>query len=74
MKKIFFIVFLLSLSSQLFSQNVSFKLIKEYEDTLKIVAEKIMYSEKEEDRISANTGFIIILKEVLAYDKSFKYQ
>ena len=74
MKKIFLILFLSSISNNIISQNVSFKLIKEYEDTLKIIAEKIMYSDNEQERIKANSGFITILKEVLAYDKSFKYQ
>jgi hypothetical protein len=74
MKKIFLILFLSSISNSIISQNVSFKLIKEYEDTLKIIAEKIMYSDNEQERIKANSGFITILKEVLVYDKSFKYQ
>jgi len=73
MKKIFLIVFLTSLSNILVSQNVSFKLIKEYEDTLKVVAEKIMYSDNEQERVNANNGFISILKDVLSYDKSYKY-
>jgi len=73
MKKIFLIVFLTSLSNILVSQNVSFKLIKEYEDTLKVIAEKIMYSDNEQERVNANNGFISILKDVLSYDKSYKY-
>ena len=73
MKKIFLIIFLASLSNILVSQNVSFKLIKEYEDTLKVVAEKIMYSNNEQERVNANNGFISILKDVLSYDKSYKY-
>ena len=73
MKKIFLIIFLTSLSNILVSQNVSFKLIKEYEDTLKVIAEKIMYSDNEQERVNANNGFISILKDVLSYDKSYKY-
>ena len=32
-----------------------------------------MFAKKESDRIKANNGFIPILKEVLSFDKSFKY-
>ena len=70
----FIIIFIfLSFSSNCFSQNVNFKLIKEYEDTLKIIANNIMFEEKMSDRNNANNGFIKILKEVLSYEKSFKY-
>ena len=60
-------------SQNTFSQNVSNKLIKEYEDTLKVIAEQIMFAKKESDRVKANNGFIPILKEVLSFEKSFKY-
>ena len=73
MKRILLIFFCLSTSTNLTSQNVSFNLIKEYEDTLKVIAEKIMFSKIESERIEANKGFIPILKEVLSYNKSFKY-
>ena len=70
----FIIIFIfLSFSSNCFSQNVNFKLIKEYEDTLKIIANNIMFGENMSDRNNANNGFIKILKEVLSYEKSFKY-
>ena len=73
MKRILLIIFCFSITTNLTSQNVSFSLIKEYEDTLKVIAEKIMFSKIESERIEANKGFIPILKEVLAYNKSFKY-
>ena len=73
MKKIFFIVILFFISNNTYTQNVSFKLIKEYEDTLKVIAEQIMFAKKESDRVNANNGFIPILKEVLSFDKSYKY-
>ena len=73
MKRILLIFFCLTISTNLTSQNVSFNLIKEYEDTLKVIAEKIMFSKIESERIEANKGFIPILKEVLSYNKSIKY-
>jgi len=50
------------------------KLIKEYEDTLKIIANDIMFGKTMSDRENANNGFIKILKEVLSYEKSFRYK
>ena len=73
MKKLFLLLFIFFYSQYTFSQNVSNKLIQEYEDTLKIIAEQIMFAKKENDRINANNGFIPILKEVLSFDKSYKY-
>ena len=73
MNRILLIIFCISIATNLTSQNVSFSLIKEYEDTLKVIAEKIMFSKTESERIEANNGFVPILKEVLAYNKSFKY-
>ena len=73
MKKLFLLLFIFFYSQNTFSQNVSNKLIQEYEDTLKIIAEQIMFAKKENDRINANNGFITILKEVLSFDKSYKY-
>ena len=73
MKKLFLLLFIFFYSQNTFSQNVSNKLIQEYEDTLKIIAEQIMFAKKENDRINANNGFIPILKEVLSFDKSYKY-
>ena len=42
------------------------KLIKEYEDTLKIIANVIMFGKTMSDRENANNGLIKILKEVLS--------
>ena len=73
MNRILLIIFCISIATNLTSQNVSLSLIKEYEDTLKVIAEKIMFSKTELERTEANNGFVPILKEVLAYNKSFKY-
>ena len=73
MKRIFLITFCILIFGNGYSQNVSNKLIKEYEDTLKIIAEQIMFAKKESDRVKANDGFTSILKEVLSFEKSFKY-
>ena len=73
MKRLFLLLFIFIYSQDTFSQNVSNKLIKEYEDTLKVIAEQIMFAKKESDRVKANNGFIPILKEVLLFEKSFKY-
>ena len=73
MKRIFLITFCILIFGNGYSQNVSNKLIKEYEDTLKIIAEEIMFAKKESDRVKANDGFTSILKEVLSFEKSFKY-
>ena len=65
--------FSFSKNPYILAQQKTFKLIKEYEDTLKIIADKIMFSKIEEDRIRANDGFMTILKDVLSYEKSYKY-
>jgi len=49
------------------------RLIAEYEDTLKVMAHKIMNAETEAEKYLANTAFIDNLKEVLQYEKSFKF-
>ena len=73
MKRFFLITFCILIFGNGHAQNVSNKLIKEYEDTLKVIAEQIMFAKKESDRVKANDGFIPILKEVLSFEKSFKY-
>ena len=74
MNRFFIIIIFFSFSSNCFSQNVNMKLIKEYEDTLKIIANDIMFGKTMSDRENANNGFIKILKEVLSYEKSFRYK
>ena len=56
-----------------YAQKGSTKLVSEYEDTLKIIAKKIMNEETEEARENANKAFLEIFTEVLQYEKSFKY-
>ena len=56
-----------------FGQKGNISLIKEYEDTLKIIAHEMMYADIEKDRRIANNGFITNLNEVLQYEKSFKF-
>lgn len=72
MKKIFLIC-LCILSFSVFAQKGNTDLIVEYEDTLKIISEKIMTKELEDDRRIANSAFIAHLDEVLQYEKSFEY-
>ena len=72
MRKIFLIIFTL-ISILCFSQKGNNRLIAEYEDTLKVMAHKIMNAETEADKYLANTAFIYNLKEVLQYEKSFKF-
>ena len=72
MKIIFFICcFILSFFAS--AQRGNINLISEYEDTLKILAERIVYEELEENRRVANDAFITHLDEVLQYEKSFDY-
>ena len=73
MKKLFLINILTLLSLNVFCQKGNNKLIAEYEDTLKLIAYKIMNAESEQERRNANTGFISQLHEVLQYEKSFKF-
>ena len=73
MKKIFLINILTIISLNLFAQKGNNKLIAEYEDTLKLLAYQIMNAESEEERRTANNGFVINLHEVLQYEKSFKF-
>ena len=49
------------------------RLIAEYEDTLKVMAHKIMNAETEAEKYLANQAFISNLSEVLQYEKSFKF-
>ena len=73
MKKLFLINILIILSLNAFSQKGNNRLIAEYEDTIKLIAYKIMNAESEQERRNANTGFISQLNEVLQYEKSFKF-
>jgi hypothetical protein len=56
-----------------YSQAGNSNLFKEYEDTLKVIANSIIYSQHEIDRYKANEVFIKNLKEVLVYEKSFNF-
>ena len=78
MKKIFLINICILFSLSVFSQNIFLqkgnnKLIAEYEDTLKIIAHRIMHAESEEERRLANNAFIKDLNEVLQYQKAFNF-
>ena len=55
------------------AQKVSKELIAEYEDTLKVMAHIIMNGENDTIKQKANKSFIITLKEVLQYERSFNY-
>jgi hypothetical protein len=62
---------MISLNS--YSQKGNNKLIAEYEDTLKVIAHKIMNAESEEQRRLANNAFITNLNQALQYEKSFAF-
>ena len=69
-----FLSFIFILSSMFLSaQNISDKVIKEYEDTLLVLSNNIMYGETLEIREKSNIGFISELKEVMKYKKSYDY-
>tara|TARA_B100001142_G_scaffold323360_1_gene373252 strand:+ start:615 stop:1499 length:885 start_codon:yes stop_codon:yes gene_type:complete len=73
MKRIFLIKILILFCFNVFPQKGNNKLIAEYEDTLKIIAFKIMNSNSEEERRKANNAFITNLNDVLQYEKSFDF-
>jgi len=69
-----FLSFILILSTTFLSaQNISEKVIKEYEDTLLILSNSIMYGETLEIREKANIGFVSELKEVMKFKESYIY-
>ena len=55
------------------AQKGNNSLFAEYEDTLKVMAHRIMNAETEAEKRTANTAFITNLTEVLQYEKSFKF-
>ena len=72
MRKISLLLFILiSLNSS--AQKGNDNLFAEYEDTLKVIAHRIMNAETEAEKRLANTAFITNLTEVLQYEKSFKF-
>ena len=69
-----FLILLFSVvSSFIYSQNISVKVIAEYEDTLRIIAHKVMNGETQEEREIANTAFISEFTEVIQYPNSYNY-
>jgi len=72
MNKFLAFIFILS-STFLSAQNISEKVIKEYEDTLLILSNNIMYGETLEIREKANIGFLSELKEVMKFKESYIY-
>ena len=72
MNKFLSFIFILS-STFLSAQNISEKVIKEYEDTLLILSNNIMYGETLEIREKANIGFASELKEVMKFKESYIY-
>lgn len=72
MKKTLFI-FLLFTSQKVFSQDISQKVLQEYEDTLSTLAYTIMHGETETIRLEANRGFYSEILEVLKYKNSYYY-
>ena len=72
MNKFLAFIFILS-STFLSAQNISESVIKEYEDTLLILSNNIMYGETLEIREKANIGFLSELKEVMKFKESYIY-
>jgi len=72
MNKFLAFIFILS-STFLSAQNISEKVIKEYEDTLLILSNNIMYGKTLEIREKANIGFMSELKEVIKFKESYVY-
>ena len=69
-----FLSFIFILSTMFLSaQNISEKVIKEYEDTLLVLTNNIMYGKTLETREKANIGFISELKEIMKYKESYDY-
>ena len=73
MKKTLLIKIFILLCLNVFSQKGNIQLIKDYEDTLKIIAYKIMNASTESERENANNAFITNLNDVLKYEKSFNF-
>ena len=73
MKKTIIISTLIFSNLFCFAQKGNKKLFAEYEDTLKILAHNVMHGETENKRYAANQAFIQHLKEVLKFEKSFKF-
>ena len=73
MKRLFLINILVLFSMDVFSQKGNNKLIAQYEDTLKIMAHKIMNAETEKERRASNNNFIKTLNHALQYEKSFNF-
>jgi len=72
MNKFLAFIFILS-STFLSAQNISEKVIKEYEDTLLILSNNIIYGKTLEIREKANIGFMSELKEVIKFKESYVY-
>ena len=65
--------FLYIFFSKYFSQDLSQKVLQEYEDTLSTLAKTIMFGENETIRLEANKGFVSELLDVLKYKDSYSY-
>ena len=72
--KYYFLFLLLFYNSTAFAQKGNYNLISEYEDTLVIIAERLMFDSTEEMRQLANDAFMMYLDEALIYEKSYSYQ
>ena len=73
MKKIIIFNICILFSFSAFSQKGNDQLFSEYEDTLKVIAERVMNLPLEAEKRIANDALIEYLSEVLLYEKSFNY-
>ena len=73
MKKIIIFNICILFSFSAFTQKGNNQLFSEYEDTLKVIAERVMNLPLEAEKRIANDALIEYLSEVLLYEKSFNY-
>ena len=71
--KRYFLFLLVFYNSTVFAQKGNYNLISEYEDTLKTIANRLMFDSTEEMRGLANDAFMMYLDEALIYEKSYTY-
>ena len=60
MKNILSLILIIFYASSVLAQKGNNRLFKEYEDTLKVIAENIMYAEKEKQKRISNLRHLIL--------------
>ena len=72
-KNIFFCFLIISFSTHIYGQKASKSLFGEYEDTLKYLHNKIVFTQDDDAKLNFSNSFKNILNEVLEFDNSFQY-